>query len=257
MYGGRFGGAGATGQWGRARSAYPRRSTGFRRGFIRRRNPLVRGGNIHVLSSITVTHATTEETAVYGFLPILHAGYWLDAQMQNADPVEWQFEGELDGTYIKHLQFQLDLFTTTSVTGVKLLIPAYIGLAIVPFYDSGAQVGNPLNWFPNNIPNLFCRDWGRWQNITLNDKVQQQADDVGPRNRGRVLHRHHTMVEASDQAVAGACYRPHTVRLRNFGVPADRELGVLVGAYNTHQETDVLLGYRVAGTFGYIHRRKM
>lgn len=268
MYGGRFGGGGASGGWsgwnrgGRRTSSAPWRRRGGSAGRGRRFGS--RGGNISWLTSITITGETDETTAICAAIPFIHSGYWLDQQLrQNSTTpgdVVSQWEGELDAVRVVHARLKIHVWSSSYIAATpvtQLLAPHHVAFCIIPAYDA-AGVGDPNDFAPIQIPNLFVRDWGHIARQQISPDPTNLYPDEYYRAQ-RTLFRDSGFTDHSSLDVANVgsdnvnVYR-HVIS-KPFTLRRSDLLCFVFCAYNTYPD-DVTVGLRVTGSFGYRHYRR-
>jgi len=247
----RFGGGGATGSWTRgAPRSFPTRSGGRSVGFRRRgRRPFVRGGNFHFTQGYNVNHNTDEDSAVSFYNPILWAPDWFDKQW-DASIGDVTIEGNFDATRVTGGQFTVDIWTNTEVAGVQLLIPCIAGLFISTLVDTEDDP-LPAAYLLRPPPNLFYRTWGHTEKFAYGMQTP-----TNPSISPRVIHREYCLISSGAGVVASNSWRPPRFKWRQpgFSLRRNEALCFFLQAYNSHLETDVVLGAVVAGHFGYVHR---
>lgn len=187
--------------------------------------------------------------------PIIHAGHWLDEQWQNTAAVN-AYEGTLDSTRITGMKLDVNIHTvSTPPAGMYNYLISYFGFAIIPLQDTGDE-GDPDDWSPIALPNLFLRDWGH---LSAWETTGPDFTELGPAlHSTRVVYRkfyNFPWGEANEDRGEVGILR-YAIRLRGFTIPRNAAFCLIAGSKNSHATDTAVLAHYVAGTFGYIHRKR-
>lgn len=205
---------------------------------------------------MTVDPATgTDATANLMVTPFIHSGYWLDQQMYTAME-DMAYEGTLEETIITSMKIDLQCFTvSTPPAETYLYWINYFALAVIPMIDVPEE-GDPNDWSPITIPNLFVRDWGR---LSAWDPALTDHSISGPAlSTHRVLYRRfYAFPFGQENEIRGEISKcEFHVRLPRFRIPRNSALCLCAGVRNSHATATGVLTHVLGATFGYIHRQR-
>jgi len=175
---------------------------------------------------------------------------WFDHQVDH-------WEGSLDATRVVHIQAWVDMWRTTApAPSVILKLPVIWSFALINLFDGGAPPqGNPNEFTPNCLPNLFQRTFGRRETGVA---ISPDVPNTTPFDDGvRVLQRGTALIAAGAlDDTALAVHKASWRSRKGFTIRRDQALCIVMNGYNTWGGGVQVIGFRCFAHFGYRHYRK-
>lgn len=171
---------------------------------------------------------------------------WLDNQAPG-------WEGSMDATRIVHIQAWLDIWLTDAASGgVILKLPFAWAFALINLFDGGTPaIGNPNDFTPVSLPNLFQRTFGRREQ----GSISPDSPNPSPFDDGlRVLQRGTMLIGAgTGDDLTMFVRKAYWNSRKGFTIGRHQCLALVMNAYNTHADDNHILGARLFTHFGYRH----
>lgn len=269
MYGGQFGGAGASGSWNRNRSrrAWTRGRGGL---YTRRRRAFgYKGATFHHVGLLTVSSGSTgdnrtEQTASLLVSPFMGFHNFYDVQ-PSLIPQGSMPEMAQMAVRVRPAKLTVDVWPLTeAVDGVLLYVPWFIAIGLITFRpddsfeQSSAEYNDASLALPTHIPNMFLRDYGRVDYYS--SEVGIVAGSTAARHPlqepVRILYRDFFFLPQGDANFEFSQDSRYRVKFKTpaFTIKQNQSLCFIAGAYSSLSgEGEVILtyGWGVSGTAGY------